>query len=34
MARTLPGEALAQGGLRLIAAVPHRPELTWLRTFS
>src|SRR5271165_6064515 len=25
------GEALAQGGLRLIAAVPHRPELTWLR---
>jgi len=25
------GEALAQRGLRLIAAVPHRPELTWLR---
>jgi len=25
------GEALPQGGLRLIAAVPHRPELTWLR---
>jgi phosphate acetyltransferase len=25
------GEALAQAGLRLIAAVPHRPELTWLR---
>ena len=25
------GEALAQGGLRLIAAVPHHPELTWLR---
>ncbi len=25
------GEALAQGGLRLIAAVPDRPELTWLR---
>jgi phosphate acetyltransferase len=25
------GETLAQGGLRLIAAVPHRPELTWLR---
>jgi phosphate acetyltransferase len=24
-------EVLAQGGLRLIAAVPHRPELTWLR---
>ena len=24
-------EALAQRGLRLIAAVPHRPELTWLR---
>ncbi len=23
--------ALAQRGLRLIAAVPHRPELTWLR---
>jgi phosphate acetyltransferase len=25
------GETLAQGGLRLIAAVPYRPELTWLR---
>jgi phosphate acetyltransferase len=25
------GEALGQRGLRLIAAVPHRPELTWLR---
>jgi phosphate acetyltransferase len=25
------GETLAQHGLRLIAAVPHRPELTWLR---
>jgi phosphate acetyltransferase len=25
------GEALAQAGLRLIAAVPHRTELTWLR---
>jgi len=25
------GQALTQGGLRLIAAVPHRPELTWLR---
>jgi phosphate acetyltransferase len=25
------GEALAQRGLRSIAAVPHRPELTWLR---
>src|ERR1039457_1814395 len=25
------GEALAQHGLRLIAAVPHRLELTWLR---
>src|ERR1700689_1617405 len=25
------GEALAHGGLRLIAAVPYRPELTWLR---
>ena len=25
------GETLAQRGLRLIAAVPHRPELTWLR---
>jgi phosphate acetyltransferase len=25
------GEALAQRGLGLIAAVPHRPELTWLR---
>jgi phosphate acetyltransferase len=25
------GEALARRGLRLIAAVPHRPELTWLR---
>jgi phosphate acetyltransferase len=25
------GEALAERGLRLIAAVPHRPELTWLR---
>jgi phosphate acetyltransferase len=25
------GATLAQGGLRLIAAVPHRPELTWLR---
>ena len=25
------GEALDQRGLRLIAAVPHRPELTWLR---
>ena len=25
------GEALAQRGLRLIAAVVHRPELTWLR---
>jgi phosphate acetyltransferase len=25
------GAALAQAGLRLIAAVPHRPELTWLR---
>ena len=25
------GEALAQRELRLIAAVPHRPELTWLR---
>ena len=25
------GDALAQRGLRLIAAVPHRPELTWLR---
>ena len=24
-------EGLAQGGLRLIAAVPHRPDLTWLR---
>jgi phosphate acetyltransferase len=24
-------DSLAQGGLRLIAAVPHRPELTWLR---
>jgi phosphate acetyltransferase len=24
-------EALAQRGLRSIAAVPHRPELTWLR---
>jgi phosphate acetyltransferase len=24
-------ETLAQHGLRLIAAVPHRPELTWLR---
>jgi phosphate acetyltransferase len=24
-------EALVQHGLRLIAAVPHRPELTWLR---
>jgi phosphate acetyltransferase len=28
------GEALAQGGLRLIAAVPHRPELTWLRVLD
>ena len=25
------GEALAQHGLRLIAAVQHRPELAWLR---
>jgi phosphate acetyltransferase len=25
------GDVLAQRGLRLIAAVPHRPELTWLR---
>jgi phosphate acetyltransferase len=25
------GETLAQQGLLLIAAVPHRPELTWLR---
>jgi phosphate acetyltransferase len=25
------GETLTQHGLRLIAAVPHRPELTWLR---
>jgi phosphate acetyltransferase len=25
------GEALDQRGLRLIVAVPHRPELTWLR---
>jgi phosphate acetyltransferase len=25
------GDALAERGLRLIAAVPHRPELTWLR---
>ncbi|MDQ2874814.1 MAG: phosphate acyltransferase, partial [Actinomycetota bacterium] len=25
------GEALGRRGLRLIAAVPHRPELTWLR---
>ena len=25
------GEALAERGLRFIAAVPHRPELTWLR---
>jgi phosphate acetyltransferase len=25
------GEALAGHGLRLIGAVPHRPELTWLR---
>jgi phosphate acetyltransferase len=25
------GEALAQRGLGVIAAVPHRPELTWLR---
>ena len=25
------GEALARRGLRLIAAVPYRPELTWLR---
>jgi phosphate acetyltransferase len=25
------GKALAQRGLPLIAAVPHRPELTWLR---
>ena len=25
------GDALAQRGLRLIAAVPHRPQLTWLR---
>ena len=25
------GETLAHGGLRLIAAVPYRPELTWLR---
>ena len=25
------GDALSQRGLRLIAAVPHRPELTWLR---
>jgi len=24
-------EVLAQGGLRLVAAVPYRPELTWLR---
>jgi phosphate acetyltransferase len=24
-------QVLAQDGLRLIAAVPHRPELTWLR---
>src|SRR5579859_6009693 len=24
-------EVLGQGGLRLIAAMPHRPELTWLR---
>jgi phosphate acetyltransferase len=30
-AAALLGETLAQGGLRLIAAVPHRPELTWLR---
>ena len=25
------GDALAQRKLRLLAAVPHRPELTWLR---
>jgi phosphate acetyltransferase len=25
------GDALVQRGLRLIAAVPHHPELTWLR---
>ena len=25
------GEALSQHGLRLLAAVPHRPELAWLR---
>src|SRR5271166_6542278 len=25
------GEALSRHGLRLIAAVPHRPELAWLR---
>ena len=25
------GEALTRHGLRLLAAVPHRPELTWLR---
>ena len=25
------GEALVQHGLRTIAMVPHRPELTWLR---
>ena len=28
------GEALARRGLRLIAGVPHRPELTWLRVLD
>ena len=28
------GKALDQRGLRLIAAVPHRPELTWLRVLD
>src|SRR6202046_188423 len=30
-AATQLGDALAQRKLRLLAAVPHRPELTWLR---
>jgi phosphate acetyltransferase len=28
------GKALDQRGLRLLAAVPHRPELTWLRVLD
>jgi hypothetical protein len=30
-AATQLGDALSRHGLRLIAAVPHRPELAWLR---